>query len=381
MAKELLQNQPHYRQFPVKGYQIIKNILCEKRKSPFLRLLYTVINILFVIAVGMGIILFVAIVLSIIGNVSVPDKDYLLLAKVGSVALLVVILLFVIIYRIVKRPEWEQQRYYQQAGLSLLPEEKRQALRLNIVSDYWLGFWSETLEHYPLQSRVAHDNYCYYLLPLSAAQEHQSQLYGDWGILDEEGYMKMLTGLWDGAHSKHFAVDAALSDGKMFKVLAKLVEVTPDYIRKCSRSVNGRPPALVWGFDLWLAIVLSRNCFCAGYISEEMAWKNMLKTADYIYEIFGNFDDFYINFLLGNAYWSNDFDRTKGRLEQFNYYKLYCDWPIAKLPWPEPKGVIMEREMMTGFYALVEEVLRNKIDEQRTYEIDIYESLAPRVLH
>ncbi|KOY62389.1 hypothetical protein AM629_08550 [Photorhabdus heterorhabditis] len=379
--KNLLQNQPHYRQFPVKGYQIIKNIICERRKSPFMRFLYSVINILFLIAICMGIILSVAIILLIIGDVSFPDEDYLLLAKVGSVALLVVMLLSVIIYRIIKRPEWEQRRYYQQAGLSLLPEEKRQVLRLNIVSDYWFGFWSETLEHYPLQSRVVHDDYCYYLLPLSAAQEHQSQLYSDWGIIDEEGYMKMITTLWDGIHSKHFVVDTALSDGKIFKILAKLAEVTPDYIRKCSQSVNGRPPALVWGFDLWLAIVLSRNCFCADYISEEMAWKNMLKTADYVYEIFGSFDDFYINFQLGNAYWNNDFDRAKGKLEQFNYYKLYCDWPIANLPWPEPKGIIMERQMMTGFSTLVEDALRSRIEEQKIYEIDIDESLASRVLH
>ncbi|MGV8002322.1 DUF1266 domain-containing protein [Photorhabdus temperata subsp. temperata] len=379
--KELLQNQPHYRQFPAKGYQVIKNIICEKRKLPFLSSLYSLINILFLIAVCMGIILSVAIVLFIIDNVSVPATDYLLLAQVVSVALFSVMLLSVIIYRIIKRPEWEQRRYYQQAGLSFLPEEKRQVLRLNIVSDYWQGFWSETLEHYPLQSRVAHDNYRYCLLPLSSTQEHQSQLYSDWGIIDEEGYMKMLTGLWGGVHSKHFAVDAALSDGKMFKVLAKLVEVTPDYIRKCSQTINGRPPALVWGFDLWLAIVLSRNCFCAGYISEEVAWKNMLKTADYIYEIFGSFDEFYTNFRLGNAYWSNDFDRTKERLDQFNYYKLYCDWPIASLPWPEPKGVIMERQMMTGFSALVEDVLRSRMEEQQRYEIDLTEPSVSRILH
>ncbi|MCW7548709.1 DUF1266 domain-containing protein [Photorhabdus sp. APURE] len=379
--KELLQNQPHYRQFPVKGYQVMKHIICEKRKLPFLRALYALINVLFVIAVCMGIVLSVAIVLFIIGNVSVPNTDYLLLAQVGGIALLGVMLLSVIIYRIVKRPEWEQRRYYQQAGLSLLPEEKRQALRLNIVSDYWLGFWSETLEHYPLQSRVAHDNYRYCLLPLSLTQEHQSQLYSDWGIIDEDGYMKMLTGLWEGIHSKHFAIDVALSDGKMFKVLAKLVEVTPDYIHKCSKPINERPPALVWGFDLWLAIVLSRNCFCAGYISEEMAWKNMLKTADYVYEIFGNFDEFYTNFRLGNAYWSNDFNRSKERLEQFNYYKSHCDWPIASLPWPEPKGVIMERQMMTGFSALVEDVVRSNMEEQQSYEFDITELSASRVLH
>ncbi|MGV7959654.1 DUF1266 domain-containing protein [Photorhabdus tasmaniensis] len=379
--KELLQNQPHYRQFPAKGYQVIKNIICEKRKLPFLSSLYALINILFAIAVCMGIILSVAIVLFIIDNVSVPATDYLLLAQVVSIALFSVMLLSVIIYRIVKRPEWEQRRYYQQAGLSFLPEEKRQVLRLNIVSDYWLGFWSETLEHYPLQSRVAHDNYRYWLLPLSPTQEHQSQLYSDWGIIDEEGYMKMLTGLWGGVHSKHFAVDAALSDGKMFKVLAKLVEVTPDSIRKCSQTTNGRPPALVWGFDLWLAIVLSRNCFCAGYISEEVAWKNMLKTADYIYEIFGRFDEFYTNFRLGNAYWSNDFDKSKERLDQFNYYKLYCDWPIASLPWPEPKGIIMERQMMTGFSALVEDVLRSRMEEQQRYEIDLTELSASRILH
>ncbi|MBD2786591.1 DUF1266 domain-containing protein, partial [Xenorhabdus sp. DI] len=119
-----------------------------------------------------------------------------------------------------------------------------------------------------------------------------------------------------------------------------------------------------------------------GYISEETAWKNILKTADYVYEIFGSFDEFYTNYRLGNAYWSRDFDRAKKRLKEFRFYKAYCDWPIAQLPWPEPKGIPMEQYMKDGFADTVNSILRDQMESQQNEDMLNDDSHTEiRVLH
>ncbi len=188
--------------------------------------------------------------------------------------------------------------------------------------------------------------------------------------------------LWAGMHSERFAVYAVFSDGEMFKVLGSLIEESPEYVQQCSRSINGRPLILLWGFDLWRAIVLSRNCFAAGYISEEIAWKNILKTADYAYEIFDSFDVFYTNYRLGNAYWSRDFDTVKKRLKEFQFYKEHCDWPMAQLPWPNSKGIFMEQYMKDGFADVVNSILRDQMENQQNDEmLDDDSHTEIRILH
>ncbi|WP_244208843.1 MULTISPECIES: DUF1266 domain-containing protein [Xenorhabdus] len=315
---------------------------------------------------------------------NVSSKGYILWASLIGLSLLGIYLSTYSFQRIKNLPITEQKRYYLQAKYSVLPEEKRQALRLHIVSCYYDGFWTETLEHYPLKSRVSRDNYQYRILPLSDAEPHQSQVYTDWGILNEKDYWKVLHDLWAGMHSERFAVDAVFTDGEMFKVLGSLIEEPEEYVQQCSRSINERPPVLLWGFDLWRAIVLSRNCFAAGYISEETAWKNILKTADYVYEIFGSFDEFHTNYRLGNAYWSRNFDTAKGRLKAFWFYKEHCDWPMAQLPWPNPKGIFMEQYMKDGFANAVNSILRDQqMEDSLDDEVMDEDSshTAIRVLH
>ncbi|WP_340617966.1 DUF1266 domain-containing protein [Xenorhabdus entomophaga] len=381
--KELLQNHPNNRRFPVDGFRIVKTILKERKGIAFLKPIQ---------AVGLSILWIATLLLSglsigitglILSASNTPFMGYILWAVLIGLSLIGVSL-SIYSFRCLKNlPITEQKRYCSQAKCAVLPEEKRQALRLHVVSCYYDGFWTETLEHYPLKSRVAHDNYQYRILPLSDAEPHQSQVYQNWGILDEKDYWKILHDLWAGMHSERFAADAVFTDGEMFKVLGSLIEESPEYVQQCSRSIDGRPPALLWGFDLWRAIVLSRNCFSAGYISEETAWINILKTADYVYEIFGSFDEFYTNYRLGNAYWSRDFDTVKGRLKEFRFYKEYCDWPIAQLPWPDPKGIFMEQYMKDGFADVVNSILQDQMEDPLNDEIMDEDSTHTeiRILH
>ncbi|OTA18981.1 Inner membrane protein YnjI [Xenorhabdus beddingii] len=381
--KELLQNHPNDREFPVNSFRIVKEAILKRKKMDFLRPSQ---------AIGLGILWITTILLIALSTVitglamdsnNLPSAGYILWAMLIGFSILGVFLSIYTFLRIKNLPAAEQKRYYRQAGLSILPEEKRQALRLHLVSCYYDGFWTETLEHYPLKSRVFQDNNKYRFLPLSEPEPHQSQLYQDWGILDEQGYLKRLHELWAGMHSERFAVDAVFTDGEMFQVLGSLIEESPEYVQQCARSIDGRPPVLLWGFDLWRAIVMSRNCFAAGYISEEMAWKNILKTADYIYEIFDSFDEFYTNYRLGNAYWSRNFDTVKGRLKEFLFYKEHCDWPMAQLPWPNAKGIFMEQYMKDGFSDVVNSLLRDQMENSPDDEIMDEESghTEIRILH
>ncbi|WP_340609722.1 DUF1266 domain-containing protein [Xenorhabdus bharatensis] len=381
--KELLQNHPNNREFPVNSFRIVKASIERNKNMDFLNPLKTVglrilwITTILVIALSTGI-------TDISIDVdNIPSAGFILSVLLVCFTLFGIFLSIYTFFHVKNLPIAEQKDYYQQAGLSILPEEKRQALRLDIVGSYNSGFWVETLEHYPLKSRILQHNDKYRFFPLSESTPHQSQLYTDWGIVDKEGYLKMLYELWAGMHSKHFAVDSVLADGKMFKELSVLIEESTEYVQQCSRSINGRPPALLWGFDLWRAIVLSRNSFAAGYISEEMAWDNILKTADYVYQLFDSFDEFYTNYRLGNAYWSRDFDRAKKRLENFRFYKSHCDWPIAQLPWPKRKDIFMEEYMSNGFADWVNSVLQEQMENSINDEVadEEQEHIVPHILH
>ncbi|WP_053014266.1 MULTISPECIES: hypothetical protein [Xenorhabdus] len=170
--KELLQNHPNNRRFPVNGFRIIKNILKERKGVAFLKPVQVVgFSVLWIATLLLGG-LSIGITILILDANNVPSKGYILWASLIGLSLLGIYFSTYSLQRIKNLPITEQKRYYLQAKYSVLPEEKRQALRLHIVSCYYNGFWTETLEHYPLKSRVSRDNYQYRILPLSDAEPH-----------------------------------------------------------------------------------------------------------------------------------------------------------------------------------------------------------------
>lgn len=115
------------------------------------------------------------------------------------------------------------------------------------------GFWSETLEYYPLKKRVKHDNYIYRSLPLIEAKVYQDIVYSDWGVKTKLDYTTTLNQLWRGMHSEHF-LDIMNNDkdyaAELVNNLAELVKVPEHYITNCIKQIGNRPPTLLWGFDL-----------------------------------------------------------------------------------------------------------------------------------
>src|SRR5690606_34506539 len=119
-----------------------------------------------------------------------------------------------------------------------------------------------------------------------------------------------------------------------------------------------KPKPLIWGFDLWRVIPMSRNAYMAGDITEDEAWKNMLKAADLACYLFDSFEAFYDNYRLGNAYWSNDLEITNLRLQMWKLYEEKCDWEERNLPWRSDNTPEISTAMQTGFAEYIKS--RNK---------------------
>ncbi|RNL78032.1 DUF1266 domain-containing protein [Sinomicrobium pectinilyticum] len=250
----------------------------------------------------------------------------------------------------------EQGKYYRQAGISWLPEEKRAALQLDAPMMFEYGFWPESLEHWPVEVRFSKPP-VFKSLPLEAATPFLQQLDEDWGILlSERAYDKWVASLMDGVHSGQFAFHLAFpaeseeGEGNLLvKRLAELTELPENYVSACGTSVNGMPPKLIWGFDLWRVFPMSRQAFMAGLISEDKAWDNMLKASTLAHAIFDSLEDFFDNYRLGHAYWSGQYAQTRLRKERWDNYEANCRWPIKSVAWKKTSVGALPDDVRNGF--------------------------------
>lgn len=359
MAK-LIQNHPYFFEYPVNGRKVVINFIKNAGLDNFLSG-YKLYLKLFIITTNFISVISISLAFAIFNfNLSHDSHDFVL-----AICILLFLFLFgpcftaVLFFRNIRLPFKEQEEYYRQAKTETLELNKRLVLRLDIVSTYNNGLWSETLEYYPLISRLKNFTGHFRFLHPESNDYYLRVLYQNWNITDADQYRKCIQALETGLHSKPFAyllhpMNEEYSVDRI-KNIAMLTELTTSYIESCSHKKNGaRVPVLLWGFDLWRAIALSRTCFCSGLISENEAWEVILRIADIVHEIFDSFDEFYNNYRLGNAYWSNDFDMIKRRREEFLCYQEFCDWPIRYLPWPSRKNIELSPWMTDGFKSEID---------------------------
>jgi hypothetical protein len=132
--KELMQNHPLFKDFPVKNVKVFREKYREAGNQGILKALSplaVVISVLLVIptilGIGLSFLLVIAYQDSLIST-SLPPLVYwiwgLYCVAIGLVA--------IGCSWLVKTPMREQQRYYQQGNLGQLEDNKRQALRLDI---------------------------------------------------------------------------------------------------------------------------------------------------------------------------------------------------------------------------------------------------------
>ncbi|QNL51994.1 DUF1266 domain-containing protein [Olivibacter sp. SDN3] len=292
----------------------------------------------------------------------------------GGLLLGILLCLGIILVNLVRessRGMREQERYYVIGEVKALTAVQQRALRLVLVDMYYFGFWIRTLEYYPCEVRMKGKTFKPKCFAIEGRETYRKSLDRDWGIVSTEQYRQLVRQLFEGMHSKLFAVDmdycvniddylsrslpeADRDDIKQqndsfISRLAGLINKPVTYVTDCFNEQGDKPKALIWGFDLWRVIPMSRDAFMAGYIKEEEAWTNILKASDLVYHLFDSFEDFFDNFRLGNAYWSNDLETTRLRQQMWELYQQKCNWAERDLPWQREGAPQYAQEMQTGF--------------------------------
>jgi len=283
-------------------------------------------------------------------------------------------LLYLLYKRSANLPAKEQMRYYELGNVQPLTPEQATALRLNIVEMYHDGFWLNTLEYYPCDVRVNNPKFKPTSFYVANRSVYRQGLNDDWGLVSKAQYERMVQELFDGMHSRLFALDIDYAlhyksyvrgatpehlktlenqNANFVNRLAGLIDKPADYITACFEARSAKPKSLIWGFDLWRVIPMSREAFMAGYISEAEAWTNILRASDLIHYLFDSFESFYDNLRLGNAYWSNDLKITTRRLDMWKLYDKECNWQQRQLPWSAGHHPDITENMRTGFTEYV----------------------------
>ncbi|KGE12513.1 DUF1266 domain-containing protein [Sphingobacterium deserti] len=260
------------------------------------------------------------------------------------------------IQKITGRRVAEQKKYYQTYGATWLPQQKREALQLDAPDGYQFGEWIETLEYWPCEARGAKpSNYKTFLV--TTKEERLTGNDQSWGVLSEVSYNDTIDRLFNGMHSQLFAADKTLMEvgarKRMVARISELSQLPQNYVLNCWEEKDGIPPQLFWGFDLNRIIELSRTSFMAGLITEQTAWKNILQSSEYIHALFKNMDDYYDNFRLGHAYWSNDFSLSNQKLKGHKAYSEDCNWPIKNISWRINDASILPEVMQNACATFV----------------------------
>lgn len=310
-------------------------------------------------------------------SASGSEMGLLWLSLIGLLALC--LLAYSLYRRSATRPVKEQLRYYELGNVKPLSPVQELALRLNIVEMYQDGFWIKTLEYYPCDIRVKDPKFKPTTFYVADRSNYKAGLNEDWGVVSKAQYENMVEELFGGMHSKQFALDMDYmlhyqtyargataeelktiqnQNANFVNRLAGLIDKPSAYVTSCFDEQQDKPKPLIWGFDLWRVIPMSREAFMAGYISEEEAWQHILRASALIYYLFESFESFYDNLRLGNAYWSNDLKTTTKRLEMWKLYERECDWPQRGLPWISDSRPELPEDMLTGFASYVRS--RNK---------------------
>lgn len=333
-------------------------------------------------------ILYYAVTGGAINSPAIDTTNFLL--WIGVIGILMVAALFYLVYkRSASIPTKEQLRYYELGNVKPLSAEQAKALRLHIVEMYHDGFWLNTLEYFPCNVRVNNPKFSPTSFFVADKSIYKAGINEDWGIVSKEQYEQMVEDLFGGMHSQLFAIDmdytihyASYARGgspddlkkinagnqNFINRMAGLVEKSSSYVMECFQERAGKPKPLLWGFDLWRVIAMSREAFMAGYATEEEAWKNITKASSLIYYLFDDFESFYDNRRLGAAYWSNDLKTTTAHMGMWKLYNEQCDWPQKDLPWTMDSVPEIPDEMRTGFAGYIQS--KNKLHKEVGFKID-----------
>lgn len=344
MTKPLLQNHPWSQQFPAHHSQFE-----ESRRGGKLFLLSVLIEFILIIAAIICLALWA--ITAMTGWLSWDYDAFLTVANYVWIATGVGFIVVMIIHlREANAPIRTQKLYYKLTNTGHLSRAKRQALALDLFSVYDNGFWSETLEHFPQAWRVKGHESKFKLMHIANPDDSRNSLEQWWGITSPETARSTIEQLLQGMHTPIFAKMIKSSPYFVLDTFEKLNFSKEDAINLAHpvfNSTGGYPPQLIWAFDLWRAVSVSRNAFAAQYLTMEEAWDYILRASNLAFEIFPDRESFYNNVYLGRIFWGHDAIVAE-TIEIIETFKN-CDWPQRSLPW-NPRGKTpLSMDMQTGF--------------------------------
>ncbi|WP_440110991.1 DUF1266 domain-containing protein [Acidovorax sp. BL-A-41-H1] len=268
------------------------------------------------------------------------------LALVGILCLAITALM---LYKGATRRVKEQLTYYQISGISgRYPETHREALQLDGVNA--VGNWSETLENWPCEVRMNRSLATFKSFSLCSVDEAKTALDEDWGVLTREGYDQTVRSLMEGLHTRQFLHESLSGHRQsMFQRLSALTGLAANDIEALvSSPTNAHSPTqLIWAWDWWRVIPLSRNAFMAGLIPEEVAWENILTVSSWTHALFDSLPAYHRNLRVGHAFWSNNYAMGQARktvLDTFENSSL----PIRKVKWRSIDSGLLPRYVLDG---------------------------------
>lgn len=202
-----LQNHPKHLEFPVKKLESSEG---QSTSDP-LSMLFVGAFLLATLASMICLILLAILKFTVLLQWEV-NSFYTIAKPIWWTALISFILLFI---RVATNPDpavKEQKRYYKLTKTSWLPREKREGLRLDLFPIFEDQFWSETLEYYPLRSRIEaiDPQGCeqFKALRFAETQTYIEHLDKWWDVTNTSSLKFMLEKLLKGLHAPEFASSA-----------------------------------------------------------------------------------------------------------------------------------------------------------------------------
>jgi len=228
----------------------------------------------------------------------------------------------------------QQLRYY--AWAQVPPATPRDLAAMQVWAFRTLPDWTETLEMEPLERLVAHVPNARKRLStmrVMGGQAYREWLDEWWSITDAESCRSRIESLWQGLHSLSFATTPG--DAPEIATAMRLMGMSRDEVlARRMPGPAGRPPLLLWAWDLGRTVEVARYGFSAGYLSRDEAWAAIHRASDAIHALFGSFDEYVVEYCLGLAYWGASEQRMRSTHAEVDaYVGLHAGWPVRTAPW------------------------------------------------
>jgi len=350
---KFLQNHIGFQEFPVKKYftpTIVQHL------SMFKRLLISA-------SAGIG---FVVLLLGFVLIFSDPGES----AKIDALKMgfggvvmggLMIYFWFQQISKESNTGRTQQYKYYKWGNITTPTVRQKEALQLMAFRSAEQLTWPETLEMEPSERRVRHiKDFRQKLDTLEIFDKNYflNGLDSHWGIVTKKDFEYQANQLLTSSHTYSFLMASLDEDAAAMKSrLLDLTGLSEQYYDACLARGTGKPPKLIWAWEFWRLIAITRTAFSAELLDEEEAWNYIYKASDWAHCIFDDLEDFYNNMLLGCAFWSNQLSKVNEKKDAIATLKE-LNWPILHTSWTKPTNLNLPDYVQTGYQKEVDALLK-----------------------